>query len=496
MKIFGRIIFLLLFPFYLFGSANIVVPKRSVIKGDSVTFSIEAIGNDVKFPSIEKIGGFIVTEVGQQQFTSILKGQTISKISKKYSFNPTKSLTIPSFKVIVDKRVVKTKPIKIEVKKATQTKDKYFRLDMFVDKKEAFIGEPIKLTLKFKRLAKFKLANADFREPRMEGFWSKVLTNDKEERRGDFIIDKIEYIIFPQKSGNLEISNAMVDIGIIHRGKDMFSMMIEKIDYKKIYSNELIIKAKPLPKGVSLYGKYIIDVKVDKTTIPENGAVNLIYTIKGYGNIDDIPEISLNIPNTEIFKDKPIILTKIKNSRYYGEYKQKFAIVAENSFYIPSIKLTYFNGKEIITKKSRPIEIKVIKDEKRNDEVVLIKSKENLIKRESKKIVIKESSNNQKLFYILIGFIFGIIFIILLFLLKNNSFKRKKENNSYSLMVKKSRNDRELLNILLPFVHQSKEIDLVVQKLEENLYKGFNHKINKKLLAKRIDNYIKKFKIG
>ena len=60
--------------------------------------------------------------------------------------------------------------------------------------------------------------------------------------------------------------------------------------------------------------------------------------------------------------------------------------------------------------------------------------------------------------------------------------------------IKKSKNDKELLSVLLPYTDRSKELKKIIKELEENIYEGKKHKINKQDLVQNINNYLKKDK--
>ncbi len=68
--------------------------------------------------------------------------------------------------------------------------------------------------------------------------------------------------------------------------------------------------------------------------------------------------------------------------------------------------------------------------------------------------------------------------------------KRKKIFIDPQIEIKKSKNLKSLLQILLPYSGKSKEIDKIVKKIEENLYEAKNHKIDKKLLAKNFKKFV------
>ena len=485
MRLFGKILILLIINLHLIAGVEVVVNKKKIIKGQTLVFTINAIGTKVKFPKIDEVDGESVIKKTKQQYTSIINGVTLTKISKKYTLKPEKSITIPSFKVVIDGKIEKTKTIKIELVKATQTKDPNFALKMFVNKKEVFVGEPILLSILFKKRVDKQTINEQYFHPKMKGFWTKILNRKQPIKKGNFLIHKIEYSIFAQKSGVLNIENAKVQLGVIERGIDMFSMFVENVKYKNIYSNRVAIKVKPLPLGVTLFGNYTLRVNIDKKEVKENEPVNIVIEVKGEGNIDDIKEFNINITNATVYKDKPKIETFFKDNKYQGVYTQKFAIVGDKSFEIPPFEIKFFNNNKTRVQRSKKISIKVLK--------TTPSTKNKIVKpivSQKSKIVVKDATQREKLQYLIYGILIGVLMIILIYLIKKTLTKSNTTESNYQKEILNSKDDKELLEILLPFVSSSKEIDLVVRKLEENLYRGFNHKINKKLLSKNINKYI------
>ena len=162
MKLFGKILIVLTINLYLIAGVEVVVDKRKVVTGQPMSFTIVAIGTKVEFPQIDEVDGETITRRTKQHYTSIINGVTMSKISRKYTLKPEKSITIPSFDVKIDGKIEKTKLIKIEVVKATQTKDADFSLKIITNKKEVFVGEPIFLTVLFSKRADKQTVNDQY----------------------------------------------------------------------------------------------------------------------------------------------------------------------------------------------------------------------------------------------------------------------------------------------------------------------------------------------
>ncbi|MCK4442054.1 MAG: BatD family protein, partial [Sulfurovaceae bacterium] len=270
----------------------------------------------------------------------------------------------------VDGKSYNTKELKVRVQKpnASQNGDP-FVVDMKVNKSEAFIGEPIDLSVSFKRKLNARIDKLQLSDPKLEDFWVKKVDKQTQSTEGDYIVETVHYQIFPQKSGKFKIPSIEAVIGVVQRSRGggvfddpFFSAFNQQLNWKKIYSNSLNIKVKPLPNGLELYGKYQIQAKVDKQKVHANKPVNLTITVQGEGNIDDVKKFNPTIDNTIVYADEPKIKSSLVGGVYKGEFTQKIAIIADQNFTIPSIELKYFDKdtKEVKTVSTKPIDIEVI----------------------------------------------------------------------------------------------------------------------------------------
>ncbi len=470
-KILGEILFFLLCLSSLY-SAEAFLDKDHIIKGESVTLKLSVEGERATFPKITQIGGFDIESVSSSKSEIVKSGKIYRYISKYYTFTPLNDVSIPSFKISVDGKVEKTSPLNVKVK-SIPSKD--FDLEMYVNKKRAFVGEPILLSIIFRKRIGVSVQDIRFSPPSFVDFWAKELKTSPKEIVGSFVVQKLQYVIFPQKEGKLKISPTFLNIAVpVRSGYSYYAK------WKKIVSNSLTIDVKPLANGVNLYGKYSLFVDTDKKEVSSNKPVNLVIKITGEGNIEDISDFSLNIPNVTIYKKKPKILARYEKGDYRGSFIQNFSILSKKSFTIPPFTLSYFDKdkKEVVTLKSNPIKIKVINSKKEQD-TKIVKSD---IKKEDevdmKKLILLSLST------FIIGILIGL-------LIQKERKKKKKALSSIQKRIKAAKSDKELLKVLLPFVERSKEIEEIVLALESNVYEGGGYKIDKKQLIKKIDSYLK-----
>ncbi len=349
---------------------------------------------------------------------------------------------------------------------------------MNANKQEAFVGESILITFIFKHKLSLKIAEADFAPPTFAKFWIKPGKNVPNIIKEGYNIYTLNYLITPQVAGDIEIQPARMDIGLL-KYKQKNTLRFERVKYKSLFSNPLKIKVKSLPENITLFGDYNISALIDKREIRANEPVNLTLKIEGIGNIDEIEDFVIKNENAEVFSDTPKRKNAFETDRNFSVMTQKFAFVSDRNFTIEPIFLKFFDSK---TKKIKTISTKKIHITVKGSS----SKKHTLLYKENKREFYKER-NFAFLALISIGsFFLGVA--ITLFWTKRK--KRKKIFIDPQIEIKKSKNLKSLLQILLPYSGKSKEIDKIVKKIEENLYEAKNHKIDKKLLAKNFKKFV------
>ncbi len=430
-------------------SVESYLSKNSVVAGENVILILSAEGKDIKFPEISMIEGFRVTSTGMREYRNNINSKVTRRIEKHYEFLPLKSIDIGAFEVEVDGKKEFTKPLHVKVKKADMTNSP-FLLEMKIKKRDVMQFEAVPVEFIFKRDKNFEVRDLQFSPPKFENFWVKEGKKSKPELQNGFVVHKMNFFIFPQKSGDFEINPARVDVGVMSNSRDIFNMLTNQLNWKTVFSNSAPLHVKKL-EGTNLYGNFDISLEVDKTEIEENEGVNLTLKITGSGNFDDIESYVLDINETNIYSDKPIVKSQATLKDMQGEFIQKFSISSKKSFSIPAIDIKYYdsNKKTVVIKSTNPIHINVKS---------IIEEKPVMKTSVKKEIVIKEKSNYISL---VLAFFAGVLCTLMIVL-----FTKKRD---YKLP--KFKNDKDRLKSLLKNRGQSKEIDEQISKLEDKLYK-------------------------
>ncbi len=459
---------ILLIPFLLIAYVNVSVNKQKVYPGEEVVFTIQASGNDIKFPNIKKIAHFPVQGTAIMQNITILNGNMQKNISKSYIFFPTKDVTIPSFEVFIDNKAYKTKPIHIKVLKPVQSKDANFKLLLSVNKQQAYIEEPLIFSIEFFQKDNINPQSIEIRRPNFDNFFTKKLST-KTFKKDGYTITKYNFLLIPQKTGNFQIGPILAKIGYLKQEKTndpFFNLIATSIKYKNIFSNEINVSIKPIPKN-TIFGEFNASLISDKTKVKANEPVNVTLNIKGCGDFYNLPQFKLNIPNVTIYPHKPIINTFIKDNTLCGEYTKNFTVISDHNISIKPIEFNSFKTK-IIHIKTNPL---------------LIEVKSYTPKYHSPKIITKE----KVIYKVKKDYTLSIIMLVVGILIGFGISKIEiKKEPSVIKKIKKA-NDKELFNILLEYSNNP-QIEEILKKLEENIYQNKKNRINKREIIKILKN--------
>jgi len=491
-----KLFLILIFTSFTFADVKASLSSPAVYRGDIVNFIIIADGNKIIFPEINDIGGNPIIGTSSSESISMINTKVTRTISKTYSFRASKSLTIPSFTVKADGVEYKTDELKLKVLKPTANKKgSEFMVEISLDKNESYVGEPLDLNISFKSKLNARADKIQLGEPKLDNFWVKKKDKVTHSTQGEYVVQTIQYKLFPQKSGEYTIPAIESLVGKVERQQQgagsffddpFFNSMTQQLSWQKVYSNSLKLKVNPLPNGLELYGNYQIQATVDKKKVNANKPVNLTITVKGEGNIDDVKKFDLDIPNVIIYADEPKISSQEINGIYQGVFKEKIALISDQNFTIPSLELKYFdkNSKTIKTISTKPIDIEVMGTSKTNisNKSTIEVSPSQIIKSPTEtktKIVVEKEDAYLKYLFLAIGFILG---VSLMLLIKFLNKKEKRREVNIVKMIRKAKNDRELFNLLLPYSKEHNVISNALNLLEDNIYKNASHKIDKEEL--------------
>lgn len=461
----GRLLLISLCFVMAMGSVKVIVDENPAVAGESVEFSIEAEGESAIFPDIRKIGEYGVTRQGIQRLERLEGNRTVVKWVEYYTFAPKKSVTIPPQSVLVDGKREWTRPLRLEVKKVSETLRKDFRLLLEIEKKEAFVGEPVAVTLRFFQKSTVPVMNVDFVPIKYENFWVKRILDKKEYEENGYRVTERRYLFFPQVSGDLAIGPAEVKIAMARKMRDAFGYIVRRPQWFSIVSESVKLHVEPLPEGVKYVGNFKIKTHAEPLETEAGRPVTLTVTVEARGNIEDFDLPSLHIEGVTVYPEDPKVRQRYTDGAYRGSWEKRYVLVGERSFTIPPLKLRYFdpekNGVEV--SESEPIAVKIIGG--RFSESVV--SSENADRGEEKSMV---------WVYLNLAAAFvagmGVMYLLMRWIDREKKRGRKR--------VSPAGSESRMLQRLMPYISRSKEAAQMAENLYASIFEGRAVKIDGK----------------
>ena len=274
---------------------------------------------------------------------------------------------------------------KAGVKAKAINKDLFMKAS--VNKRNVYVGEGISVTY----TVYFKVdivGNEVSKLPSFKGFWTQDVEMPKQVKVYTATVDGIRYqaadlkktILFPQRSGNLELDpmhfTAVVRTRATRQSRSVFDNFFggyKDVEYT-VKSKTIIIKVKPLPeKGKPRnfkgdVGKYKMVTSVDKTDLTANDAASLVIKISGTGNLKLIDALDLNLPpDVETYDPKITDRVSAKMAGVSGSRTYEHLLVPRHAgqYVIEPVQFSYFNPsqRKYITLKGKEIMLTVAKGE-------------------------------------------------------------------------------------------------------------------------------------
>jgi len=450
---------------FLFADIKLKAPN-SFMKGDGVSFEVYLTGKDIDYSDITKIDKYKVELRGTSSQLSITNGRYQKSIIKQYVFYPINSVTIPPIYAKIDGKRVSTKAHLIKANKIRKTIGADFSLDIKVDKKTAYVGEPIKLTLVFAYKLYSHIQNVGLSNINIQDVWIKPLKEQKNYQKGEYGYKEISYLLFGQKPTKAVIGPLFVSV---YENDGIFG------NTERIYSNTIKLNIKNTPNSTNLVGNFHMEAQVDKTIVKIGEPISLSLKVSGEGNIDDLDDFGLNVDGATIYENKPIIKYGLQNGKYGGTYSKVFSILATKNTTIPSFKLDFFDPKTKTIKHLTTNEIKINVLENHfatntNSHLILGNNTIEPTIKIKEKIVYKDISLWQKIMYFIAGFLACILSWFVYKRVSKLSFARSG-NKELIKDIKRAKNSNELIQTIIHLSGEHKQIDEILKHLDNKTFK-------------------------
>lgn len=387
-----------------------VKPPSRVYEGQRfpVTFRLtNADGSDLKVSQINGCSLLYGPSVSQSQSYQVVNGRASSTSATEYTYyykaDKAGTFTIPAATIVADGKHLSTKAVTFTVHSIqdantpasqrpvdvddvdTQAAGRRVNSDdvfvrIILSKSSAYEQEAIGCTIKL--YTKYSISSfLPTRQPAFDGFLIQEVDvqpslNQMETYNGQNYMTAVlkKCIIFPQKSGKLNINSGNYDISVVQYDNvnmGMFQVRQPKEAKIKVNSNSASINILPLPQPqpdgfTGAVGTFSVDSRLIGNSFRTNDPATLIYTISGSGNIKYVKEPVIDFPTEfEQYTPKSDIEAEVHGNDVTGSMTVEYTFVPQSvgEFTIGSDKFVYFNPqtKQYVTLNTPTYPIKVVK---------------------------------------------------------------------------------------------------------------------------------------
>ena len=338
-----------------------------------IDFTMNADGDNFSPPSFE--GFRIIAGPSQQVSQSWVNGRSSFNKSYSYFLLPTQkgALTIKQAAVEINGQIYKTNPIKINVTAAVpQPRDPNeepqvsandaIHLVAEISKGNPYVNEPI--TVVYKLYFSYNIGITNWRElnkPKYNDFWSqnidiKQLVAEEGKYNGEkyrcVVLRKT--VLYPQKSGKLEIEPLSLDIDVqVPTNRRNFFGQVQVVqDNKRVSAGSKTITVKPLPEAgkpidfSGAVGRFNFSVTPSKTSLKNGESLDLKVVASGTGNLKLFTLPKPVVPNSlEMYDAVHNEKVSTPLSGMNGQISDSYTIIPQfkGKYPIKPMTFTYFD---------------------------------------------------------------------------------------------------------------------------------------------------------
>ncbi len=339
-----------------------------------VDFEMNKDGDNFRPPAFE--GFRVVGGPNQAISNSWINGKR--SYSKTYSYflapQSRGKLNIGQASIEIDGETYKTTPVQVEVTAAVaKPKDgnnadylasENVHLVAEVSNSNPYLNESITVVYKLYVSNEVSITN-NWREidtPKYADFWSQNIDSRGNYKiyEGKFLGEDYRYVIlrttvlYPQKSGKLEIEPLTLDVPIDVKSnrRDLFGRPLMTRVNKTISAGNRTINVKPLPETgkplnfTGAVGKFDLDVEANRLQLDASESLELSVRVSGNGNLKlfDLPTVKLP-SSLEVYEPTRDDNIRTQRNGMSGAMVEKYTVIPQfkGNYPIRPISFSYFD---------------------------------------------------------------------------------------------------------------------------------------------------------
>ena len=339
-----------------------------------VDFEMNTDGDNFKPPSFSDFN--IVGGPNQSVSHSWLNG--VRSFTKTYSYflapKKTGSITINQATIEIEGQIYKTSPVTVQITPAVKRPNDPDNVDNVADDNLHLIAEISKgspylneaITIVYKLYVSPDIGVSNFREinnPKYNDFWSQNIDlNDNKIQNGQFqgrdyrflVIKKV--VLYPQKSGTLEIEPLSLDITVEvpTNRRDFFGGRMMSQVQKTVSAGSKSLKVKALPTEgkpenySGAVGNFDFKITTSKDELNATESLQARVEVTGNGNLKLFQLPKLTLPNSlEVYEPEHTENVKTNLDGMQGGIADSYTIVPQfkGKYPIPNVDFSYFDPK-------------------------------------------------------------------------------------------------------------------------------------------------------
>ena len=373
-------------------------------------------------------------------------------------------------------------------------------VDVEINKTSAFVNEPVEvyyriylapnLDVELNKKIATKFNNFWSQTEDVQGGWERSVVNNRVYKSKVFK----KAILYPQKTGKLEITPITLDLNINYPTGDFdfFGEPEYNVARREIVSNIKYIQVKALPeKGkpdnfTGAVGKFEFNVNVQKSELKSGESLQLDLIVSGNGNLKlfEIPKPTLP-SNFEIFEPKHQEFISENMKGISGKIMDSYTVIPQGKgvFRLKPQQFSFFDvqSKTYKTISSDAIDLNVLQGENQAGVTPVSKAKSSVNEKKE-----EAKSGFEFTFMHFIGAVAAGGFALLFFTLKRNKKPIEEEVVTFAKPIKKDFSVTEVQDFI-----NNKE--LFYQKMEVKIAEFLQYKFSLQKADFNKENIIQKF---
>ncbi|PHR13808.1 MAG: BatD protein [Aequorivita sp.] len=372
--------------------AKVSKKKLGINERLRIDFEMNHDGDNFRPPSFD--GFRVVGGPNQSISNSWINGKRSFSKTYSYFLSPQTrgKITIAQATIEIEGETYKTLPVEVEVTAAVEVPKDGNNADYVASENVHLVAEVSNsnpylneaLTVTYKLYVSHDVSiTSQWREidtPKYADFWSQNIDNQNNFKvyEGKYNGENYRYVVlrttvlYPQKTGELEIEPLTLDIPIDVQGnrRDIFGRRLMERVNKTISAGKRTINVKPLPlegkpDGFNgAVGDFTFDVNTNKTQLNANESLQLDVKVSGKGNLKLFTLPTVKLPNTlEVYEPEHNESVNTSIGGMSGSVIDSYTVVPQfkGTYPVNPITFSFFDPKtekyRTITSKEFTIEV-------------------------------------------------------------------------------------------------------------------------------------------